>query len=170
MPEETVKEELLDRIEKTAHDYEKKYHGCSRCVLKAIQENMKIGDPTSLKGVTPLAAGVAMRGETCGALLGGLVALGIVTASEDFGDEGAMTNSISLGFRLTRRIEKEFGSTKCTEIQKSKLGKSYSLADPNQYQEFIAASGYVECPKVVGKVARITADFIHDYLAKQKNS
>ena len=170
MPEDTVKEELLDRIEKTGHDYEKKYHGCSRCVLKAIQENMKIGDPTSLKGVTPLAAGIAMRGETCGALLGGLIALGIVTASEDFGDEGAMTNSISLGFRLTRRIEKEFGSTKCTEIQKSKLGKSYSLADPNQYQEFIAAGGYVECPKVVGKVARITADFIHDYLAKQKNS
>jgi C_GCAxxG_C_C family probable redox protein len=170
MSEEIVKEELLDRIEKTAHDYEKKYHGCSRCVLKAIQENMKIGDRTSLKGVTPLAAGVAMRGETCGALLGGVIALGIVTASEDFGDEGAMTNSISLGFRLTRRIEKEFGSTKCTEIQESKLGKSYSLADPNQYQEFIAAGGYVECPKVVGKVARITADFILDYLAKQKNS
>jgi len=43
------------------------------------------------------------------------------------------------------------------------LGRFYSLADPEQYEEFIEAGGYRECPKVVGKIARMTAEFILDY-------
>ena len=128
-----------------------------------------MGSNEVFKAGSALAAGVAKRGETCGALLGGLIALGIVTAKEDFGDAGALANSMGLGFRLARLIEKELGSTNCAEIQKSKLGKSYNFADPNQYKEFVADGGYVECPKVVGKVARITGNFIFDYLAKQQN-
>ncbi len=161
------REEILNQIEKAAHDYEKEFHGCSRCVFKALQEFMDIGDDTSLKGSTPLAGGVAMRGETCGAFLGGLLALGIVTAREDFKDTESLTNSLSAGFRLAKRIEKEFGSTNCAEIQKSKLGRFYSLADPEQYKQFIEAGGYVECSKVVGKIARMTGDFIFEHLDKQ---
>ncbi|MBW1711458.1 MAG: C_GCAxxG_C_C family protein, partial [Deltaproteobacteria bacterium] len=66
----------------------------------------------SLKASTTLAAGVAMRGETCGALLGGLLAVGIVTASEEFKDVNALTNSLASGFRLARIVEKEFGTTR----------------------------------------------------------
>jgi len=59
------REELLDKIEKEAHDYERDFHGCSRCVLKPLQDNLDLGDEASLKASTTLAAGVAMRGETC---------------------------------------------------------------------------------------------------------
>ena len=113
-----------------------------------------------------MAAGVAMRGETCGALLGGLLAVGIATASEDFQDVNALTNSLASGFRLARIVEKEFGTTNCTKIQTDKLGRFYSLADPEQYKAFIEAGGYRECPKVVGKIARMTAEFILDYRDK----
>ena len=167
MNPEMSKEEILDQIEKTAHDYEKEFHGCSRCVFRALKEIMDIGDDASLKSSTPFAGGVAMRGETCGAVLAGLLALGIVTAKEDFGDEKALTNSLGAGFRLAKKVEKEFGSTNCFEIQKSKLGTSYSLADPEQYKQFKEAGGYVECSKVVGKIARMTGDFIFEYLDKQ---
>ncbi|MBW2116171.1 MAG: C_GCAxxG_C_C family protein, partial [Deltaproteobacteria bacterium] len=145
------------------HDYERDFHGCSRCVLKPLQDHLNLGDDASLKASTTLAAGVAMRGETCGALLGGLLAVGIVTASEEFKDVNALTNSLASGFRLARIVEKEFGTTNCTKIQTDKLGRFYSLADPEQYEEFIEAGGYRECPKVVGKIARMTAEFILDY-------
>jgi C_GCAxxG_C_C family probable redox protein len=160
------KEELLDRIEKEAHDYERDFHGCSRCVFKPLQDNLDLVDESSLKASTPLAAGVAMRGETCGAFLGGLLALGIATASEDLKDVNALTNSLAAGFRLARNVEKEFGTTNCTKIQTDKLGRFYSLADPEQYKAFIEAGGYRECPKVVGKIARMTAEFILDYRDK----
>ena len=163
MPDYGSKEEILARIEKEAHDYERDFHGCSRCVLKPLQDNLDLGDEASLKASTVLAAGVAMRGETCGALLGGLLAVGIATASEDLKDVNALTNSLAAGFRLARKVEKEFGTTNCTKIQTDRLGKFYSLADPEQYKAFIEAGGYRECPKVVGKIARMTAEFILDY-------
>ncbi|MBW1703808.1 MAG: C_GCAxxG_C_C family protein [Deltaproteobacteria bacterium] len=163
MPEQKSRTELLDKIEKAAHDYERDFHGCSRCVLKPLQDYLGLGDDASLKASTTLAAGVAMRGETCGALIGGLLAVGIVTANEDLKDIGALTNSLASGFRLAKKVEREFGTTNCTKIQTDRLGRFYSLADPEQYKAFIEAGGYKECPKVVGKIARITAEFILDY-------
>ncbi len=164
----TDKESKLNQIEKTAQHYEEVYHGCSRCVFKALQEHLNLGDGATVKAATPFAAGIAMRGETCGALLGGLMALGIVTASENFEDEAAQFGAMAAAYRLARKVEKEFGSTQCKTIQTEKLGQFYSLADPQQYEAFVAAGGYVECPKVVGKIARMTGAFILEYLEGKK--
>ena len=158
----------MNKIEKTAHNYEKEFHGCSRCVFKALQDHLDLGDGPTLKASTPLAAGVAMRGETCGALLGGMLAVGIVTAEEDLKDSNALNNSLAAGFRLAKKVEKEFGTTNCTRIQTERLGRFYSLADPEQYKAFIEAGGYVECRKVVGIIARMTAESILDYLEKKE--
>ena len=163
MSEKPSREELLNRIEKEADNYEADFHGCSRCVLKPLQDHLNLGDDESFKASTPLAAGVAMRGETCGALLGGLMAVGMATASEDMTDADALRNSLAAGFRLARKVEKEFGTTNCTKIQTDKLGQFYSLADPEQYEAFVAAGGYTECSKVCGKIARMTAEFIMEY-------
>jgi C_GCAxxG_C_C family probable redox protein len=163
MSENTSREELLSRIEKEANNYEKEFHGCSRCVLKPLQDHLNLGDDASFKASTPMAAGVAMRGETCGALLGGLMAVGMATASEDMTDADALRNSLAAGFRLARKVEKKFGTTNCTRIQTDKLGQFYSLADPEQYEAFIEAGGYMECSKVCGKIARMTAEFIMEY-------
>jgi len=166
MSETITREQLLDKIEKTAHDYERDYHGCSRSVLKALQEHLKLGDEKSVKAATPLAGGVGMRGETCGALLGGMLAVGMETASDDMADAGALTNSLAAGFRLARKVEKEFGTTTCTKIQTDRLGRYYNFADPTQYKGFIEAGGYRECPKVAGKMARIAAEAILDIREK----
>ncbi|MBW1780937.1 MAG: C_GCAxxG_C_C family protein [Deltaproteobacteria bacterium] len=168
MQEKTDRDSLLDRIEKEAHNYEKDFHGCSRCVLKPLQTHLNLGDVATLKASTPLAAGVAMRGETCGAFLGGLLAVGIATASSDIKDTDALTNSLASGFRFARIVEKELGSTNCTTIQTDKLGRYYNIADPEQYEAFIKAGGYVSCSKVVGKIARLAAQFILDYQERKR--
>jgi len=167
MVEKASREELLNQVEEAAHNYEKEFHGCSRCALKALQDHFDLGDGATFKASTPLAAGVAMRGETCGALLGGLLAVGMVTATEEIEDSNALTNSLASGFRLAKKFEKEFGTTNCVKIQTDRLGKFYNIADPEQYDAFIKAGGYVECPKVVAKTARMTAEFILDYQEKR---
>ncbi|MBN2187375.1 MAG: C_GCAxxG_C_C family protein [Dehalococcoidia bacterium] len=159
MAQESSKEELLDKIEKTAHDYEAKYHGCSRCVTQSLVDHLKIGDTSTFKASIPLCAGVAMRGETCGALLSGILAVGIALGKEDIKDEDWM-GALAAGYRLSRRFEKEIGSTSCKEIQKARLGRAFNIADVNDYEEFKKAGGYVECPKVVGKAARLAAQLI----------
>lgn len=164
----TPKEDLLNRIEKAAHDYEMDFHGCSRCVVKALQDHLQIGDASILKASTPLAAGVAFRGETCGALLGGMLVVGAFTATDDLKDAQALANAMGSGFRLARKVEKEFGTTTCARIQEARLGRFFNLADPDQYKAFREADGYSHCSKVVGRIARISAEFILDLIERNE--
>jgi hypothetical protein len=57
--------------------------------------------------------------------------------------------------------------TNCVEIQTDKLGRSYRLTDPKEYEKFIQAKDYVKCPQIAGKIARMTAEFILDYQTKK---
>jgi len=169
MTQELSKEELLDKIERTAQKYEEKYYGCARCTLLALQENLNLGDDLTFQASTPLSAGIAWRGETCGALLGGLLAIGLVTASKKIEDEPAFFDPMAEGFRLFRRFEKALGSSLCRDIQKAKFGRSFNLADPKEFEEFENAGGHAAdgCPQVVGKAARLAAEFIMELREKQ---
>ena len=154
------KEELLDKIEQTAHDYERDYHGCSRCTLRALQEHLNLGDGSTFLASTPLAGGIAFQGDTCGALLGGLLAVGLATASPNIEDEAALMSTMASGYFYLRRFIREIGSSRCRDIQTVRLGRSFNMLDPEEYERSKEAGAYRECPKVVGKAARIAANFI----------
>ncbi|MFH7836232.1 MAG: C-GCAxxG-C-C family protein [Candidatus Aenigmatarchaeota archaeon] len=74
--------EILEKIEKTAYEYDKVYHGCSQCTLKAIQEHLNLGNGEAFKAASALAGGIARMGETCGALLGAIMAIGLAYGRE----------------------------------------------------------------------------------------
>ncbi len=154
------KAELLDKIEETAYSYEKEYHGCSRCTLLPLQQHLKLGNGSALKASVPLAGGIAMTGETCGALLGALLAVGLATADEEMGNRESFQASLVAGFRFLKRFKKEMGSTTCRDIQVARLGRYYNMADPQEYEEFAKAGAYVECSKVVARASRLAAEFI----------
>ncbi len=160
MSQELSKTELLDKIEEEAYNYENKYHGCSRSTLLPIQKYLKLGDGSAIKAATPLAGGIAMMGETCGALLGGLLAVGLATADGKMENEKAFMDSLAAGFRYYRRFKKEIGYTLCREIQIAKLGRYFNMADPKEYEEFGKAGAYIECSRVVARASRLAAEFI----------
>ena len=160
MVQELSKEELLNKIEKTAHDYERDYHGCSRCTLRALQEHLNLGDDSTLLASTPLAGGIAFQGDTCGALIGGLLAVGLATASPNMEDEDALIKTMSNGYFYLRRFIREIGSSRCRDIQTVMLGRSFNMLDPEESKRADEAGIHRECPKVVGKAARIAANFI----------
>ena len=81
---EGEKEKLFGEIEKTAHDYEVKYGGCAQCVLIALQEHLKLGNGEAFKAASAFAGGFANCGETCGALSGGMMAIGLAYGREHF--------------------------------------------------------------------------------------
>lgn len=160
-------EELLDKIEKSARDYEMEYHGCSRCTLWPIQEHLKLGDGWAFKAATPLAAGIAMRGETCGALLGGMMAIGMATASEDFADQAKFMETLAVAYRYWRRFVKEFGSPRCRDIQLARAGRYYDLSDIQQYEEAKEKGLYRIASEIVGKASRMAAQMIMEQLDKK---
>lgn len=165
MSGERSKEELLDLIERTAHDYEAEYHGCAQCGLMALQEHLGIGNEETLRSVSGLAGGTALMGDSCGALLAGMVALGIVFGRRNIENFVELSQSMKPVRKLYRSFQEEFGSCLCRDVMASKLGKFYDLAC--DYEDFEAAGGYEHCPKVVGKAARLTAELILEEREKQ---
>ena len=54
-------------------------YNCAQAVLYAFGPELGLPGETALKVATGLGAGVARRGQTCGALTGGILALGALS-------------------------------------------------------------------------------------------
>jgi C_GCAxxG_C_C family probable redox protein len=164
-----VDEKLVKEIRRRAHGYDQ-YSGCSQSVLLALQEGLEIGDEASFKASTVLSGGVARRGETCGALLGGLMALGLVAGRERMEDYEQYVQATDIANEICdefkRRLEKEFRfrepleSTLCREIQTKIYGRSFDIRDPAEREAFLAAGGHSDegCYKVCGIAAEVAAE------------
>lgn len=146
-----------------------KYSGCSQSVLLSLQEALGIGDVESFKAATVLSGGVARRGETCGALLGGLMALGLMIGRENITDtqvyRDAMVPSYEIIKDFQERLKETFGfsepleNTICKDIQERIYGESFDLTDPGSYKAFLDAGGHGDegCPLVCAIAAEVTA-------------
>ena len=156
-------EKVLDDVENAALDNEARFHGCSQCALEAIQNKLNIGTPLSLRSVSALASGVALMGETCGALIAGMIALGLVNGRQDLSDFSALQTSLRPARKLYRWFKHEYGSTICRDVQTSLFGRFFDIADISEYERAKESGLYSRsqgCPIVVGKVARKAAELI----------
>ena len=115
-------EELLDAIEKDAHDNEVTYWGCSQAVLASLQQHLKIGSVESFKAMSPFAGGVARTHEMCGALLAGVMAIGLVYGRSKFEpgkvamEQFDMMEAEVRGNKLCQRFKEKFGSFECPDV------------------------------------------------------
>ncbi|MGQ9648259.1 MAG: C-GCAxxG-C-C family (seleno)protein, partial [Thermodesulfobacteriota bacterium] len=77
MLSETEKEKILDRVAKKAGDYEESSVCCSQGTLLALQEEFALSGGSEVIKAAAFMPGLASRRETCGAVIGGLMALGL---------------------------------------------------------------------------------------------
>lgn len=171
-----VDDVLVKEIGRRALFYDK-YSGCSQSVLLALQEGLGVGDRESFRAATVLSGGVARRGETCGALLGALMAIGLVEGRSRMPDTPvyatACAEANTMANEFQRRVEKEFKlkkpleSTICWDIQKGIYGRSYDLRDTVQREAFYACGGHGDegCPKVCAIAAEVAAEMLLPKLA-----
>ncbi len=167
----TVDYTKVKRIRAKAHSNEV-MSGCSQAVISALQEGLAIGDKASLMAATAFAGGVARRGETCGALVGALMTLGVEEGREKLEDlpklQSTIADAYALSTEFMKRLEREFKtqapieSTLCRDMQKAIYGRSWNLADPTQRTDFINSGGHGDdgCLKVCGIAAEVAAEMI----------
>jgi len=163
MNEEEIRK-IIEDTGKDAREYEMKYFGCGQTTLAALQKNLKIGNLESLKAATVFAGGAAARGGTCGALIGALMAFGLVVGREKIEDTATYRSAIRSAEvqEFCDKFEKEFGSTLCSEIQKRIFGMCFNFRDPRGREQFEKAGGHSEngCPRVVEFAAKTMAEII----------
>jgi C_GCAxxG_C_C family probable redox protein len=127
-----------------------------------LQEKLEIGNETSFMAGNALAGGVARHGETCGALTGALMAIGMVAGRKRIEDVDAYQACMELAFEVRQKFLDRVGHTLCAEIHKILLGRTYHLYDEKDRERFHEDGGHerMGCPGVCGKAARIAAEII----------
>ncbi|RLI32925.1 hypothetical protein DRO51_00635 [Candidatus Bathyarchaeota archaeon] len=172
---------IVRNVRKKAEKYEK-IGGCSQSVLLALQEEFNVGCLESFKAATALSGGVARYGETCGALLGALMFLGIIYGREKIEDYETYVKVVELSGsireKFMKELEEEFGfreklkTTLCRDIQKRIFGRSFNLRDPEEYQAFIDSGAHTRkgCVKVCGIAAKVAAEKALEILSRKRFS
>ena len=132
---------------------------CAQASFAALCEAYDLEGTQILKALTPFP-GLALRGETCGAVTGSLMALGLVFGRDDLADWKGYLGSLPSARRFCARFEKENGSTRCAAILKGKLGRNFDLADRVEALEYVSSGGPEACADVVASAVEIASEGI----------
>jgi C_GCAxxG_C_C family probable redox protein len=166
------KEEILEKVYRLAYKYEAERGSCPQCVLSAIMETLKIGDPKTVQAADAMAGGTALSTEgTCGALVGGLLAISSIVGRtyENFSAGERRRRVFQYSKKLYDKFVEEYGSILCRDLHKKLFGRTFNFFDPKDYKEFEKMGAHVDkCPSVSGNVARWTAEIILDHLQDKK--
>jgi C_GCAxxG_C_C family probable redox protein len=130
---------------------------CAQTSFAILSDEFDLGGEKILKALTPFP-GIALRGETCGAVIGSLMALGLVYGRDDLTDFRGYIGSLPSARRFCRQFEEEQGSTACAAILQEKLGREFDLADQVQALEYASGGGPEACSEVVASAVRIASE------------
>ncbi len=123
---------------------------CCQSVLWAYARDFGLSDETALKLAGTFGGGIAGSGETCGAVTGGLMVIGLRHGMTDPQDRQAKERSRELGRSFMERFATLFGSTKCRDLLGCEPGTKEGA-------ERALALGLFKtlCPEFVGRAVEL---------------
>ncbi len=132
---------------------------CAQTSFAVLQQEFNLEGGAILKALTPFP-GIALRGETCGAVAGCLMAIGLVYGRDKLDDWKGYIASLPPSRRFCRRFEEEHGSTGCANLLEAKLGRRFNLADRGESLEYVAAGGPQVCGDIIASAVQMAAEII----------
>lgn len=157
MPRDLVMKMLDQKVDQ----YMQRSHHCAQSSFLALKEQFGLEGEQVFRALTPLP-GIAERGETCGAITGPLMAMGLIYGRDihQMEDWDKYQASLLPAGRFCDRFEKEFGTTLCHEVQETKFGRCYRLTDPEELQDFQNAGATEHCSAVVRSAVHMAAEIL----------
>lgn len=103
----------------------------------------------------PFGGGLGGRGEVCGAVIGGLAAIGLLFGRDKAGEQAEKKMWI-FSREFLKRFEKEIAGDgiRCRDIVQT------NWADPTQVKEYYQGEKYNQCKTLVGKTAGLIGELI----------
>jgi C_GCAxxG_C_C family probable redox protein len=157
------KEEILDRVQRRAEEYNFILKNCAQGTALALMEEFGLGNMDVIKALTPFP-GVASSGEICGGITGSLIAFGLYFGGEDRLDPEAMHKTIMTGQKFMAFFDDEIGHIHCADIIETViLGHKLNPGESDQAMAtFTAEKGFEKCGLPPGIGVRLAAEFIID--------
>lgn len=168
MLSECAKEEILDRVAKKAGDNEEISISCAQGTLTALQEEFNLPGGEDMVKAATFMPGIASRDETCGAVVAGLMALGMVFGRGRLYDPSYNTTEGKAKFfknrerayRFCEDFKRELGSTMCGDIRMKIFGRKYNTFNPDEFEQLVADGAQKKCRVPPEAAARIAARII----------
>lgn len=168
-PEALAKNRLMPRdlvmqmLDQKVNQNMQRSHHCAQSSFLALQELFALKGDQVFKALTPMP-GIAERGETCGAVTGPLMAMGLIYGRniQQMEDWDRYQSSLLPAGQFCQQFEKEFGTTLCHQVQEGKFGQCYRLTDPDELQEFQNAGATEKCSEVVRSAVHMAVKIVLD--------
>jgi len=151
----------LQQLSQKARDLLLQCGNCAQTSFYVLQEEFGLDGQKILKALTPFP-GLALRGETCGAVTGSLMAIGLVFGRDSLDDWKGYTSSLRSARHFCNCFVDLQGSTACADILEATFGRRFNLADRNESAEYMAAGGPQKCSDLVADAVRVAAEVIMD--------
>ncbi|HUH66229.1 MAG TPA: C-GCAxxG-C-C family protein [Syntrophales bacterium] len=157
-----TKEEKVEAIRQRARKNFSLGYNCAECVLEAVLSTVDTGLPPETKKLaTGFGGGIGLFGDTCGALVGAVMAVSAVhgrsALPEGEGKEAAMKSKEQLYgkpglYRLfnqiPNRLKEKYGKTLCRDVT-------------TQWQDsWLCREHALHCREIITDAAGIAADLI----------
>jgi len=161
------KQEILDRVQLRAEEYNFYARNCARSTALAVMEEFGLGNMEVVKALSPFP-GFGGTGWMCGGVTGGLVALGLFFGNENLQDYEAVGQSIGAARLFMPRFEEKVGAVVCPKIHEEVVFGRYMdpAASPENMETFASEKGFEKCGLLPGIGARLAAEIIIDSLSQ----
>ncbi len=154
-------EDRLRAIAKKVGDSLNISKNCAQTSFAVLEQEFGLDGGKILKALTPFP-GIALRGETCGAVIGCLMGIGLVYGRDDLADWKGYLASLPPSRKFCRRFEAEHGSIACADLLEAKLGRRYDLASRVDALKYSLAGGKKTCGEIITSAVQIAAEIIRN--------
>lgn len=100
-----------------ANENHKKGYNCAQSIICAFADLFGLDEQTAYKMSEGFGSGMGGRMETCGALTGAYMVLGMKNCSEELGNRTSRMETYQLVKKLTAEFEAMNGSALCKELK-----------------------------------------------------
>jgi C_GCAxxG_C_C family probable redox protein len=128
---------------------------CSQAVLSTFGPALGLDRDTALKVAAAFGGGMAGRGDTCGAVSGALMGIGLKYGRTRTDDEEAKERAYSLAQKFMQEFESRHGSVFCRDLLGYDISTPDGLASAGQEN-----LGTTLCPNFVGDAAEILEELL----------
>ncbi len=128
---------------------------CSVAVALAFGRGLGLDEATLYRAASGFAGGMGGLGQTCGALSGAVLVLGLRYAPQDPTDREIRQDAWALVRRFMRDFEAEAGSMRCAELIRCDLSSREAVASAREAGAFGRA-----CPPLVALAGRLLERYL----------
>lgn len=155
------KEKILNRVQQRGEECEFLSHSCAKGAALPVMDEFGLGNMEIIKALSPFP-GLGLTGRTCGAVCGGLIALGLYFGSYDLLNNQANHAAMAASRQFLERFEERIGAIQCQDVEAIVFG---SYLNPWENSDnFRKEKGFEKCSVVAGTGARIAAEIIIESL------